>query len=347
MKKYNHEVKIKLRLFLFLVLVAPIMGGLTFASVKTIPLAGVINPESIDADANQLYIVDGASIHIVSLADFKTAKTFGKQGEGAQEFMINTWFRLKLSVQPEYLFIKSISRVSYFSKDGVFQKEQRLTSRSANFLPLGNGFIGSDTGQENNSPFNVFSLYNEKFEKGIILFKEPIPYRPGAPFDPLDQKDPVFFAKYGKVFVNSRDGVIHIIEPTGKEETTIKYDYGRLEVTQKIKDEMIEFYKKDPRTSMAFEMFKKDMKFSDTFPLIRDYRVANEKIYVFPYCKKEKKDQVFIFDMKGKLMKTLPVEMEERNPLDFYPFTVGNDKLYQVIENMDGESWELRITDIK
>ena len=84
-----------------------------------------------------------------------------------------------------------------------------------------------------------------------------------------------------------------------------------------------------------------------TFPLVRDYRAANEKVYVFPFYKKDRKSQVFIFDMKGKLIKTLPVEMEEKNPLDFYPFAVENDKLYQVIENIDNESWELRITDIK
>ncbi|MCX6580499.1 MAG: hypothetical protein NT166_09970 [Candidatus Aminicenantes bacterium] len=337
-----------LKLFFFLVLLVPIMAGLSFAALKTVPIpADVINPESIDADANQLYIVDGASIHIVSLADFKMIKTFGKQGEGAQEFMINTWFRLKLSIQPEYLFIKSISRVSYFSKDGIFRKEQRLTSRNADFLPLENGFIGSENRQENNSLFYFLSLYDESFQRGITFFKEEIPFRMGAAFDPLDQKEPVFYVKYGKVFVNGRDGVIHIINPTGKEESAVKYDYGKLDVTQKVKDEMVEYYKTDPRTSMGFEMFKKDMKFSDYFPLVRDYRVANEKVYVFPFNKKEGKSQVFIFDMKGKLLKTLPVEMIEKNPLDFYPFAVENDKLYQAIENIDGESWELRVTDIK
>ncbi|MCX6578599.1 MAG: hypothetical protein NT166_00265 [Candidatus Aminicenantes bacterium] len=339
-----------LKLFFFLVLLIPIMGSFSFTAVKTVPLpADVINPESINADANHLYIVDGASIHIVSLADFKMIKTFGKQGEGAQEFMINTWFRLKLSAQPNCLFIQSISRVSYFSKDGIFQKEQRLTSRGVNFVPLENekGFIGSNTGRENNSLFFYLSLYDANFQKGITIFKEQVPFLPGAAFDPLDQKEPVFYAKFGKIFVNGRDGVIHIINPTGKEESAIKYDYGKLDVTQKVKDEMVEYYKTDPRTSMGFEMFKKDMKFSDYFPPVRDYRVANEKVYVFPFNKKEGKSQVFIFDMKGKLLKTLPVEMIEKNPLDFYPFAVENDKLYQAIENIDGESWELRVTDIK
>lgn len=339
-----------LKLFFFLVLLVPIMAGLTFAAVKTVPLpADVLNPESIDADANQLYIVDGASIHIVSLTDFKAVKTFGKQGEGAQEFMLNTWFRLKLSAQPNCLFIQSISRVSYFSKDGIFQKEQRLTSRGVNLVPLENekGFIGSNTGRENNSLFIYLSLYDANFQKGITIFKEQVPFRPGAAFDPLDQKEPVFYVKYGKIFVNGRDGVIHIINPTGKEETAIKYDYGKLEVTQKVKDEIIEFYKTDPRVAMAFESIKKDIKFSDTFPPVRDYRVANEKVFVFPYYKKEGKFQVYIFDLKGKLLKILPVEMSEKNPLDFYPFAVENDKLYQAIEDSDNESWELRVMDIK
>ncbi|MDQ1354167.1 MAG: hypothetical protein QG657_4476 [Acidobacteriota bacterium] len=339
-----------LKLLFFLVLLVPIIAGLSFAAVKTVPLpADVINPESIDADPNQLYIVDGASIHIVSLTDFKTIKTFGKQGEGAQEFMLNTWFRLKLYVQSDHLFIQSISRVSYFSKDGNFKNEQRLTSRSVNFVPLENknGFAGSNTGQENNSLFFYLSLYDGNFQKGITFFKEKVPFRPGAVFDPLDQKEPVFYARCGKIFVISRNGIIHIMDATGKEETAIKYDYGKLEATQKVKDEIIEFYKTDPRVAMAFESIKKDMKFSDTFPPVRDYRVANEKVYVFPYYKKAGKSQVYIFDLKGKLLKTVPVEMSEKNPLDFYPYAVENDKLYQAIEDIDNESWQLRVTDIK
>jgi hypothetical protein len=338
------------KLLFFLVLLVPMMTILLFSAVKTVPLsADILNPEAIHADANHLYFVDGAVVHIVSQSDFKRVKSFGKEGEGAQEFMINAWFRLRLSVYSDFLFIQSISRVSYFKKDGTFQKEQRLTSRNVNFVPLenNNGFIGSNTGQENNSLFFYLSLYDGNFQKGITFFKEKVPFLPGAAFDPLDQKEPLFYAKCGKIFVNSRDGIIHIMDATGKEEAAIKYDYGKLEATQKIKDEIIEFYKTDPRTRMGFDMFKKDVKFSDFFPPVRDYRAANEKVYVFPYIKKEGKFQVFIFDLKGKLLKTLPVEMAEKNPLEFYPFAVESNRLYQVIEDIDNESWQLRVADIK
>jgi hypothetical protein len=340
-----------LKLFFFIVLLLPIMGGLSIGAVKSaikiVPLTDVINPDSIEADANRLYIAEAASVYIVSLSDFKTLKTFGKPGEGPQEFRVNVWFKLKLSVQPNELLIQSMNRISYFTKDGVFKKVQKIASRSTWFLPFEKGFVGIDIVKDGNASSNCISLYDESFQKGITFFKEAGTFKRGSKFDPLDQKDPSFYTMSGKIFVNDRKGVIHVFNSSGKEEASITYDYGKLPVTQKVKDEVYKYLKTDPRTKMGFEMFKNDIEFPEYFPLVRDYRVSNQKIYVFPFNKKGGKSQVFIFDMKGKLLKTMPVEMDEKNLLDFSPFAVENDKVYQVIENFDDESWSLRITDIK
>jgi len=57
---------------------------------KTIPLPDLMKPASIAADAERLYISDGTTVHVYSRNDFKLEKTFGKKGEGPQEFMVHS-----------------------------------------------------------------------------------------------------------------------------------------------------------------------------------------------------------------------------------------------------------------
>jgi hypothetical protein len=39
--------------------------------------------------------------------------------------------------------------------------------------------------------------------------------------------------------------------------------------------------------------------------------------------------------------------MVENNVLDKNPYTIWNNKLYQLVESGENENWELRIVDIK
>jgi len=62
---------------------------------------------------------------------------------------------------------------------------------------------------------------------------------------------------------------------------------------------------------------------------------------------KKGKSQVLIFDLNGQLKKTLYLSVPEINSRAVFPLvTVGNSKLYQLIENPDTEEMELHITPI-
>jgi hypothetical protein len=83
---------------------------------KAVPLPGLINPESIAIDGAKAFITEKASVYIFSLKDFKLLNKFGRRGEGPAEFKATPGIALKLYVQPNYLLINSMGKISIFSK---------------------------------------------------------------------------------------------------------------------------------------------------------------------------------------------------------------------------------------
>ena len=53
-----------------------------------------------------------------------------------------------------------------------------------------------------------------------------------------------------------------------------------------------------------------------------------------------------ILDLRGKLLKTVMLEIAEQNPEHFFPYCISQGILYQLVENEDSENWELFATEI-
>ena len=109
-----------------LLLVIVFTGVVALAEVVKMP--DVLNPKTIALDGENMYITEGTTVYIFSLKDFSLKKKFGKEGEGPQEFKIFPVAGLKLSVLPDALMLESIGKLSFFSKDGEFKKESRIST---------------------------------------------------------------------------------------------------------------------------------------------------------------------------------------------------------------------------
>jgi hypothetical protein len=88
------------------------------------------------------------------------------------------------------------------------------------------------------------------------------------------------------------------------------------------------------------------IKFPDYFPVIRDYRSSDDRLYIITYREKEEEKELFIVDFNVKLVKSTWLTIDEINPRELYPYTIENGKLYQLVENPDSEEWELHIIEI-
>jgi hypothetical protein len=311
---------------------------------KTIPLQDLKNPESLLITGGKMFIVEGAEIHIISLNNFKTVKTFGKKGEGPQEFRTVPGFKLSLLPLKDKLFIRSISRISFFSLEGQFQEEIKTPSRAGIYLPLGDGFAGTGLATENNIKYFTIQLLDSKFAPKKEIFRQKNSFQSiQAGFDPTNQIPPIVICHDNSIFVNDDQGIIHRFDSEGKEIASVKHQYGTLAVTEDHKNKLFEFYKTQPSTRPYFDMIKPHMKFPQHFPPLRDYRIDGDKLYVLPYAPKDNKHLFYIFDLKGKAIGTAPAAPAQHSILDLAPYTIHKGKIYLLVEDRENESWSLQI----
>lgn len=80
--------------------------------------------------------------------------------------------------------------------------------------------------------------------------------------------------------------------------------------------------------------------------LAEDGRRSGIRFFAIPYMKKQGKNQLFIFDLKGKPLKQMDMPEVEETLFSFYPFAIQDGKLYRLVENQD-EEWELHVTEIE
>lgn len=94
----------------------------------------------VDPSSKNIYISDRTTVYIYSLTDFKLKKKFGKSGEGPREFKRYA----NLFLTSDYLLVNSVSRATFFTKDGKYIRE--MNSKTANlgpFLLIGENFVNA------------------------------------------------------------------------------------------------------------------------------------------------------------------------------------------------------------
>lgn len=333
-----------------LIIILVIIISPFFLFGKIVSLPEIVNPDSIIVNHTKLFITEDEFIYIYSLEDFELLKKFGKKGQGPGEFLTMPAINIKIYIQNDYLFVNSISKLSIFTKSGEYVKEIRAPMPDFEYQPLGKMFVGSSVIMEDKVQYLTINLYDANFEKKKEIYRQKSPFQPQSfiyGFNPLTQSESFikFYSRYDKIFVNDENGIIHVFSPTGKELFSIKHDYNKLKVIDKYKEEVYDFYKSHPGTKMLFDKIKSKMKFPKYFPVIRDYKVADNKVYVLPYVKKNGKNCFYVFDMRGNLLKKIPVIIKEENILKLFPYSIKDDKVYQLVEN-DGK-WELHIISIE
>lgn len=314
-----------------------------FLTGKTVPFQDLGKPNLIAVDENRIYIADGAAVSIYSLTDFTLIKKFGRAGDGPQEFKQRITF---MDTQSDQIFLVSPGKGSYFTKDGTFKNEFRTLSPDMKVKPLGEGFAGGRMVNENNTLYISIGIYDADLKKIKEVHKQEMDVQVGGkgsrPFGHILSShvsgDLLFIAK-------GTDFFIEVLDKAGNKQCTVTYDYKRLKVTDAEKDRVIDFLKTNPETGPYLEMLKPII-FPDYFPAIQNYYVADGKVYVFTYKRGEGKSEYFIFDTKGKFVKTSVIPYAFTNPADEYPAAIKGGKLYQLIENEETETWDLHINEI-
>jgi hypothetical protein len=315
---------------------------------KTVKLPELLNPNSIVVHDERFFVIDGPAIYIYSLKDFKLIKKFGSKGEGPGEFMIFPGFpSFNLICHPDKIQINSIGKVSFFSLDGRFLNELKhsVLYGGGQFYPLSNKFVGMGFKQENSNFCYTIDIYNSQLKKE----KEVAKFNIKASYNETVLGKTVALQTYGnKIFITGSNRLhIDVYEATGKKNYEIYHDYDNLKFTQKHKEEILDWYKRNPVTKNLYHTFENRLKFPSSFPAIKRFFVTDGKVYVQTYSIKDKQAEFFVFNLNGKLLKKffLPIVMNDILE-QFYLFCIKNGKLYQLIED-DEEIWHVDVRDIE
>ncbi len=323
-------------------------------SANLIRMKELTNPLAIDADNDQIYITEGATVYIYSLKEIKFKKRFGRKGEGPGEFKIRIDRPLTLCVRDNDLVVSSFGRFSYFSKDGTYKSETKTKPvYTMAAKAFGSQFVGIGVLSEEQD-FLTLNIYDEQLNKKKELFRVEEEIRlKGKKSVYYHLHFPVSFATSfipyeDRVYVTwGKDDKIKVFENTGKKVAEIPVKTEKQKLTQAYKDKVANHFKNDKSLPQPiYERYYKNIVFPEFFPAIRDMRISDGKIYVVSYQKEKELTRILIFDLKGKPIKTVTLPLKDMDVKSIYPFTIKNGKLYQLVEDFDNENWYLHVTTI-
>ena len=317
--------------------------------VQTLP--GIIKPDAIAVAGDRLFIVENAAVSIYSLEDFRCLNKFGKAGEGPQEFKPYPLIEaaINLVIEKEFLFIGSEKKISYFSRSGDFIKEKRMNDGMAfNWKPLGENFVAMLYKPVGNVPYFTFNCFDSSSRKVREICTRMIPH--------YKKDNTVLWGKLAYTAVsdfqihNSRilvasaeDFKIQVFDQDGNLIKMIKKGYTRRKVTTAERLLIEAAWQESPYIKKNWDDLRKIIRIPGSFPAIKRFFIADDKIYVQTYKTQRDETEFVVFDLEGNYIKTLFLPLAYKNIIDPYAYCISGGILYQVVENQDTENWELNI----
>jgi hypothetical protein len=314
--------------------------------MKVTVLTEIKQPKNIAVDATQLYVAENATVYIYTLDDFKLIKSFGRKGQGPQEFQTYPHIPITIDVSTDKLIVSSIRKISYFTRQGEFIREVRALSLALYLQPLGDGFLGRS--HVNYDGFNhaVVNIYDAKLNKLKEAYRVKDPYQgPGKGYKVLD-KVFVFRAYDNKILVPGKDdATIDVFDRELNKRFSIHLDQKKRKIDQKTRKQLTRLLKTSPETKDAYELIR-PLTFPGYFPVIANFFVDDDTIYVMTWKKEDGFNEFFTYDMNGKFKKRLLIPIRYETELSAYPTTIKKGKLYQLVENENKEEWEFHVSEI-
>lgn len=92
-----------------------------------------------------------------------------------------------------------------------------------------------------------------------------------------------------------------------------------------------------------YDVLRQRITFPETFAAIRNIIMDGGKLYIITFKKQEGGVECFLYTPEGTFIQKLHIPLISENILQYYPYTIHNGSLYQLIENEDTEEWELHV----
>jgi hypothetical protein len=285
---------------------------------ETIVLPDLQQPHQIAVDGNDLYVFDEAdySLRVYTISPFALKLKVGQKGDGPRDFKYLPY----VHIQPDSLACTDFTKIIWFSKKGEVLKAMEFSelkdfdiNSEMLLIPVKENFlrITADHGQMKRHVY----LLDSKFMTIKNLYEGPFVWQSGSATDV-------------RTDTLSSQGLIFIAD-TLKFLITVFDDKGNLLRTI---DKSRDVEKNSDRA------------------LLHQYCVSDGKIYATTYKKMDDKTEMLILGQEGRILRRsyLPLASirPKRGVLRYDLFTVGKEKLYELIQNRETGKWELVVTEL-
>lgn len=316
---------------------------------KLAALPQLNNPISIEIDEDELYVLDEVVVYVYSLKDYRLIRKFGKKGEGQGELMSNIEVPPVMNIADGNIFLNSQIKMIRFSKKGEIIKEQRIPF-SFQTIPFGKNYISIKIAT--NSAMNTFNviLYDPDFNQLKVLYsRERIPRSRRGKLS-LPPELIIVRSSGDKLFMfdQKKGFVIDTFDLKGNRVNHIKMDYPRIKTTEAFKNAAEAWFRTQPTFHMATEELRKMIYFPDYLPMMRNFIIKNQKLYIRTYRTRGNSSEFIVLDFDGKLIKQTYLPDYEKSPIQLNSsnnFTFFNERYYHLAEGESG--WEIHIEEIK
>ncbi|NIM18543.1 MAG: hypothetical protein GTO45_41730 [Candidatus Aminicenantes bacterium] len=315
---------------------------------KRAELPEIKKPVGMAVDDTQLYVTEIATVFIYSLKDFKFIKKFGSQGQGPQEFQVLPHVPIGVDASTDKLIVTSIRKISYFTKQGEFIKEEKALGQAYRLRRFGDKFLGWSFARDKGISHSTVCIFDSKLNKLKEVYRVKDSYQgPGRGYRVLP-KVFTYHSYDNKIIVPGKDdNTIDIFDSNLKKLFSIRIDQERRKVDQKFKDQLTHYYKTSPESKKKYESMLRPLIWPDYFPVIADFFVDEATIYVLLW--KEGKEgtggnEFFTYDMTGKFKKRVNIPIRYESELRPYPTLVHKGKLYQLVEDENKLVWEFHMS---
>jgi len=285
----------------------------------TTALPDVQNPHQIAVYGNDLYIFDETdySLHVYTISPFALQWKFGQKGDGPHNFKYLPY----VFIQPKTQTCTDFTKIIWFSKTGHVLKAMEFSgfqdfdpNSEMLLIPVKKNFarITADHDQMKRR----VDLLDSKFKTIKLVYEGPFVWQTGSATDV--RTDTV--SSEGLLFIADTDKfLITVFDDQG----TLVRTIDRSPDVEKVQDRA----------------------------LLHQYCVSDGKIYATTYAKKNNLTEMLVLDLEGRILRRLYLPLTSIRPgrgvLRYDLFTVGQDKLYELVQNKESGKWELLMTDLK
>ncbi len=337
-----------------------IFALILFLSIQLIPATKIIEtdhlkPFRIRVGEQRIFISEGPQISVYSKNDFKLLTRFGKGGEGPGEFKLLPEFGPEIDINSGQILATSMGKISLFTFEGkqIMEKNISALGRPELFRIIGDKFAGNVFKVENKNIWNVINIYDKDFKTSITINKIPFHMKRGEKFNPIARGLylPNFYVSDKKIWVGGAlyKGNILAYDDKGKSILDLNPDIQKVKFTDRDRQGWIDSYMVNADYKREYERLKKRFQYPEYFPLWQNFILTDGKLYIQTFARNDKAgtNKFYVYNTKGNFIKSVWLPLTEYFDFNPDPYYISGNKLYQLSNNYEEETIELRITDMK